>query len=150
MYHYIVRQIIKRVFSQLSKGDFEFALSMASDTVEHQFAGAHSLGGTRHTPSAMRDWFQRLFRLFPSLEFELHRISVSGWPWNTVCVAEWTDRATAVDGMAYENHGVHVVCIRWGKLQKLHAYLDTQVLADSLKRLADKGYNEAAAEPIED
>lgn len=48
------------------------------------------------------------------------------------------------------NHGVHVVYIRWGKLKKLHTYLDTQVLSNTLERLADKGYTEVAAEPIED
>ena len=148
MYHAIVRKRIASVFAQLDQGDYEYALSGIGTTIEHQFAGNHCLGGRRTSTRAMRFWFQRLFRLFPNLQFEIHSISVSGFPWNTTAVAEWTDRATPVDGSNYVNSGVHVIRMRWGKVVSIHAYLDTQVLTETLNRMVDRGIEEAKAPPI--
>jgi len=114
MYHAIVRKRIAGVFAQLDQGDYEYALSGIGTTIEHQFGGNHCLGGRRTSTRAMRFWFQRLFRLFPNPQFEIHSISVSGFPWNTTAVAEWTDRDTTVDGSNYVNSGVHVIRMRWG------------------------------------
>jgi ketosteroid isomerase-like protein len=99
-------------------------------------------------PRALRHWFERLFRLFPNLRFEMHSIAASGWPWDTTVVVEWTDRATPADGKDYVNSGVHVIRMRWGKVVSIHAYLDTQVLIDTLNRMAVNGIEEAKAPPI--
>jgi ketosteroid isomerase-like protein len=63
-------------------------------------------------------------------------------------VAEWIDRATPADGTSYENRGVHVLKLRWGRIVSIHAYLDTQIVAAASRRLAEHGFPEAAAEPI--
>ncbi len=148
MYHTIVKRRIATTFKRLDEGDFEFALSSIRDTIEHRFAGEHCLGGTRMSTPAMQLWFQRLFRLFPNLRFEMHSIAASGFPWNTTVVAEWTDRATPADGTPYVNSGVHVIRMRWGKVVSIHAYLDTKVLAETLDRMARNGIAEAIASPI--
>ena len=96
----------------------------------------------------MRRWFERLFRLFPNLRFEVHSIAASGGPWDTTVVVEWTDRATSADGKDYVNSGVHVIRMRWGKTVSIHEYLDTQVLIDTLNRMAVNGIEEAKAPPI--
>jgi len=148
VYHFVVRRIVRSVFEHLGEGDFEYALAMASGEIEHTFAGDHCLGGTRTSPSAMRAWFGRLFRLFPSIRFELHQVHATGWPWDTVCVVQWSDRGVAADGEEYVNHGVHVVRVRWGRLTALHAYLDTRRLVEALDRLGRAGYAESQAAPI--
>jgi hypothetical protein len=78
------------------------------------------------------------FRIWGS---KLHSIAASGWPWDTTVVVEWTDRDTPADGKDYVNSGVHVIQMRWGKVVSIHAYLDTQVLIDTLTE-------EAKAPPI--
>jgi ketosteroid isomerase-like protein len=148
MYHRVVKKRIISVFERLSKGDYEYALSDVGTTIEHRFAGGHSLGGTRTSTTTMRHWFERLYRLFPNLRFERHSIAVSGGPWDTTVVVEWTDRATPADGKDYVNSGVHVIRMRWGKVVSIHAYLDTQVLIDTLDRMAVNGIEEAKAPPI--
>jgi len=148
VYHSIVRQKVASVFERLDKGDYEYALSGIGTTIEHRFAGEHCLGGTRTSTEAMRHWFQRLFRLFPNLAFEIHSIAVSGWPWYTTVVVEWTDRATPANGKDYVNSGVHVFRMRWGKVVSIHVSLDTQVLIDTLNRMAVNGIEEAKAPPI--
>jgi ketosteroid isomerase-like protein len=148
MYHRIVKKRIISVFERLGKGDYEYALSDVGTTIEHRFAGEHCLGGTRTSARAMGHWFERLYRLFPNLRFEMHSIAVSGGPWDTTVVVEWTDRATPADGTDYVNSGVHVIRMRWGKVVSIHAYLDTQVLIDTLDRMVVNGIEEAKASPI--
>jgi ketosteroid isomerase-like protein len=148
MYHMITRRRVTSVFARLNKGEYEYALSGIGTTIAHRFAGDHSLGGTRTSTRTMRHWFARLLRLFPNLQFELHSIAASGAPWDTTVVVEWTDRATPADGKDYVNSGAHVIRMRWGKVVSLHAYLDTQVLIDTLSRMAANGIEEAQAPPI--
>lgn len=104
----------------------------------------------RHTPAALRLWFERLYRLFPRLSFSVKHIAVSGWPWDTTVVVEWHDKATLATGAPYDNDGVHVVRLRWGRLVSLHAYVDTAVVADACRQMANNGVAEARAPRIED
>jgi ketosteroid isomerase-like protein len=144
----MVKKRVASVFERLNKDDYEYALSGIGATIEHRFGGAHCLGGKRTSIGALRHWFERLFRLFPNLRFEMHSIAASGGPWATTVVVEWTDRATPADGRDYVNSGVHVIRMRWGKVVSIHAYLDTQVLIDTLNRMAANGIEEAKAPPI--
>jgi ketosteroid isomerase-like protein len=148
MYQMIVKNRIASTFAHLDKGNYEYALSGVGTIIEHHFAGSHCLGGQRTSVAALRLWFQRLYRLFPSLQFETHSMAVSGYPWDTTVVAEWTDRATPIDRKHYVNSGVHVIRLRWGKVVSIHAYLDTQILIDTLNRMAINGIEEAKAPPI--
>lgn len=101
-----------------------------------------------HSRDAMERWFERLFRLFPEIEFEIKRVVAKGWPWDTLVAVEWTDSGKAADGRPYVNAGAHWIRLRWGKAVDIHAYLDTEVLADACRRMAAAGIEEAAAPPI--
>lgn len=150
MYHAIVRRKLRQVFASLDKGDHEPLLAGLAPNFDHVFSGTHALGGTRHTKAGMRRWFERLFLLFPNLQFTIKHIAVSGPPWNTVAIVEWRDTATPADAVPYVNDGVHVVRLRWGKLSSLHAYLDTEIVANACRRMADRGIADAGEAPIED
>ncbi|MBO0953164.1 nuclear transport factor 2 family protein [Fibrella forsythiae] len=150
MYHRLVEQIVRQNFARLSQGDYESMLKGMAPLITHTFSGQHALGGTRRSVPAMREWFARLFRLFPGLNFEIRRVAVSGWPWLTTIAVEWTDRATPADGSTYVNEGIHLLQMRWGKVVYLRAYLDTAVLAATLEGLAAHGISEALAPPIQD
>lgn len=149
MYHALVRRQVRRTFAALNQGDAEPALAGLAERFDHRFAGDHALGGRRQTRPAMRLWFERLFRLNHSLAFELQHVAVSGPPWNTTALAQWTDRAHLADGGDYINSGVHVIRMRWGKIVALHAYLDTARWAAACQRMAEAGIAEASAAPIE-
>lgn len=126
MYHFLIRKKIRKIFQDLSHGDFEPSLRQISPrSFEHVFPGNHCLGGKRHKVESMRQWFQRLFRLFPRLEFEIKDILVKGGPWNTLIAIEWVDQGNTIDGHPYQNNGTHVIRIKWGRLISIHAYLDS-------------------------
>src|SRR5215469_11847128 len=148
MYHAIVRKRIASVFAHLDQGEYEYALSGIGTTIEHQFAGNHCLGGRRTSTRAMRLCFERLFRLFPNLQFEIHSNRYRAFFGIPTAVTEWTDRATPVDGSNYLNSGVHVIRMPWGKVVSIHAYLDTQVLTETLNRMVGRRIEEAKALPI--
>ena len=148
IYRAVVARQVRGSFEALGRGDFEKALSGVAEDVTHTFEGDHPLGGTRHSREAMRRWFERVYALFPGLDFDVHEVAVKGPPWNTVAFVQWTDTARPRGGTPYVNDGVHVIRIRWGKVVELHAYLDTQKVRDACDRMAAAGVPEADADPI--
>jgi hypothetical protein len=54
------------------------------------------------------------------------------------------------DGEPYDNQGIHILIIKMGKATGIRVYLDTQKKAENLQRLAEHGFEEAAARPITD
>ena len=147
-YRYAMEGVVRFAFRRLSNGDYRTLLAACAPDVEHTFAGEHALGGTRHTREGLERWFERLFGLFPGLDFEVKRVLVRGWPWRTVAMVEWVDRARPADGVPYVNEGCHVLRFEWGRLAGLRAYLDTRKVEETLDRLAEGGIEEAAAPPI--
>jgi len=83
MYRALIARMIRPVFDRLSEGDYRSGLWAVAPDVHHRFAGDHALGGERHSKQAMERWFERLFRLFPSLKFTVRNVVAKGWPWNT-------------------------------------------------------------------
>lgn len=150
LYHAVVRRRLARVFVELGRGNPEVALGALAADFEHRFAGDNPLGGVRHSRGAMEQWFGRLYRLFPGIQFTIKHVAASGPPWDTTGMIEWHDRATLASGEPYDNDGVHVVRLRWGRLVSLHAYPDTEVVATATRRMAERGIQEAAAPQIED
>jgi len=76
MYHMIVKRKIKQGFRHLSAGDYEAVLRQFAANVQFSFAGDHALSGKRESVEAVRQWFQRLYRFFPGLRFEIHDVIV--------------------------------------------------------------------------
>jgi ketosteroid isomerase-like protein len=150
VYHALVERRVRNTFRQLSEGKWEAQVGQMPASLYHNFPGEHALGGVRRTPDGMRRWFGWLYEIFPDLNFEVKRVLVRGRPWDTAVAIEWVDRATAADGVPYVNEGTHVLRLRNGKLVYLHAYLDTQKVAEVCDRLATRGMAAAAAPPIEE
>ena len=86
--------------------------------------------------------------IFPDLRFEITRLVVSGWPWDTVAVLEWVDFVSDLKGNTYSNQGVHVLRLKWAKVTELHVYCDTELLSRICRTLADQGNAAAAAAPL--
>jgi ketosteroid isomerase-like protein len=150
VYHQLVRSIARRQFLRINRHDVDGIVGAWTDATVFTMVGTHALGGTRRGPASGRQWFARLFRLFPDLRFEIKEVTAAGWPWSTTTVTvEWVERATTPTGEAYENEGVHVIRIEKGKAVSTTIYLDSQKLAATLDRMAQQGIEEAAAPPIQ-
>lgn len=150
MHHFVVKRIARNAFKDLSNRKIEPLIERAAPNLRHTFAGDHALGGTRRSRAAFRAWMERLYRLFPELTFTTRDIMAAGPPWNTRLAISWKDQGVAADGVDYQNEGVHLLRLEWGRLVGLHAKLDTQHLEHTLNRMAEAGIEEAAADPIQD
>lgn len=148
MYHAIVKRIATRNFERVNEKDYDTLLKGCSPTIHHRFGGDHALGGDRHDRETLRRWFERLGRLFPDLKLAVHDVWVKGLPHDTTIIMRWTATQTLPDGSPYENHGVHIIGMRWGKVVAIDANEDSQLVADSLKIVDAHGVPEAHAEPL--
>ena len=149
MYARIVERICRQAFEAVNRRDYDVLLKMCDPRITHRFGGQHALGGTRHTREGLTLWFQRLGRVMPTLRLSIEDVWVKGGPWRTVAIVRWTATGAPLDGGAYENHGVHIVEMRWGKAVSIDANEDSQAVADMLRRQAAHGIDEALAPPIE-
>lgn len=148
MYHTIVKRIATKNFERVNDHEYDALLKDSAPDVHHRFGGHHALGGERHDREALRRWFQRLGRLGPTLKLTVRDVWVKGWPHDTTIIIRWTAAQTLPDGSPYENHGVHIVRMRWGKIVDIDANEDSQIVAESLNVVAANGITEALAEPI--
>lgn len=144
----IARRRVEATFALLSRGEWAAVTEQMTPDVHHVFPGQHPLGGERHSRDAVLRWFERLGRLYPGHDFEVHRVVASGWPWDLWIAAQWTAQLQPAVGRAYSNEGAHWLRVRWGKVVYFHAYLDTQPIDRACRQMAGAGIAEAAAEPI--
>jgi ketosteroid isomerase-like protein len=136
------------VYRRLSAGDYEGPLRSFSDAAVLRFWGEHALGGRLEGKELIRQWFQRLFRVFPDLELRPEAIVVNGWPWNTVIATRFVVSATLPGGRPYVNNGMQFIRLRWGRVVEDFLYEDTAVLSSALAEIAAGGTAEASAAPL--
>jgi ketosteroid isomerase-like protein len=148
MYHAIVKRIALQNLLRVNQKDYTPILKGCSPDIHHRFGGHHALGGERHDREALRRWFERLGRLAPTLQLTVHDVWVKGGPWNTTVIMRWSAVQDLPDGSPYNNHGVHIIRMRWGKVFDIDANEDSQLVAASLQIWAKYGVNEALADPI--
>jgi len=150
MYHAFVRKRIRDLFAAVSRGDAEPVLRAFADQFEHSFLGDTALGGSRKTLAATRQWYERLYRLLPDIQFYLRQICVSGASWNTLVLVDWEETNSGTDGVRTTNRGIHVIHLKWGRATRLAICPDTVGLKATLDRLTLAGNAEANAAPITD
>ena len=150
MYHSFVRNRITALFQAVNRGDAGPVLRGFAPRFEHVMLGQHALSGRRISLPAATEWYARLYRLLPDIQFTLHRITVRGWPWNTLATVEWSETNSGTDGVRTHATGLHIAEIRWGRMTRLLILPDTVMLKATLDRLASAGVAEAAAPPIDE
>ncbi|MBL7255997.1 nuclear transport factor 2 family protein [Paractinoplanes lichenicola] len=148
MYHAIVKRIAVRNFQLVSDHNYEPLLKNCAPTIHHRFGGAHALGGERHDRDGLRRWLERVGRVTPTLRLTVTDVWVKGWPGRTTLIIRWTATQDMPDGSPYDQHGVHVIEMRWFKVVSIDANEDSQLVDAALKIIAAHGVEEALAAPI--
>src|SRR5437867_1958293 len=103
MYKLIVKQIVRRNFRSLSRGDFDKVVRKFATDIRFRFAGDHALGGERRGREAARAWFVEAWGRFGGLQLEPLDVVVNGWPWNTRVATRFQVHTTLPDGRPYDN-----------------------------------------------
>ena len=148
MYRWLVRRLVTSLYRAVSVGDYEAVLRRCAPDVLQDALGCSALGGGRSSVGGYRAWFERVGRLFGSLDLEIHTVVVSGMPWSTTVAVAWTDNVTALDGRRFRIEGMHLARMRWGRLLSIRYYWDTERVAAACAHTAALGIAEAAEGPL--
>ena len=150
LYSFFVKRLIRQSFDHVNERRWDTLLTSVAPNVHHRFAGDHALGGERHDKESLRHWFGRVSRVLPNLQLTVNDIWVKGWPWHTTVFVQWDGTATLINGDdSYFNRGLHVITLRWGKVQALDVFENSQEVVRGLAAQAAAGLDEAVAEKIE-
>ena len=71
-----------------------------------------------------------------------------GWPWSTWVAVSWVAHLTPASGEPYENAGSEWFHLRWGRVTYLREYVASHLVDEAVRQMAERGVDEAAAEPI--
>ena len=149
IYSYIVEKSIRQSFDDVNNHRWDAAVKALSPNAYHRVSGDHALGGERRGKQAVKQWFERMGRVFPKLHIDIEQVEVTGWPWNTTVFVKWRANAKLLDGQSsYVNNGVHVFNLRWGKVHSIEEYFDSQAADRALATQAGAGLQEASSMPI--
>ena len=128
MYGWIVRTMLRSALRRQAEGDLEPLLSKAADDVHFVFPGKSSWAADIRGKEQLEPWIRRFVEV--GLRFEPQEIVVSGWPWNTTICIQFNDHLTDANGdIVYENRGVIMGKIVWGKIKSYAVFEDTQKVA---------------------
>lgn len=121
--------MIRRSVRSLNEGDIQPLLSGYADDVHFVFPGESSFAADIHRKRDLEAWLRRFVEV--GLQIEPEEIVVAGWlPWSLTVCMKATDRALGPDGeTVYENEGVILGKIAWGKISSYEVFLDTQKVA---------------------
>ena len=89
-----------------------------------------------------------MYRLFPKLDFAVLDIIISGFPWKTHVVVEWSANVTQIVGDTYINTGVHIIILKWGKAVKITAYENSELVTFACDKMISAGIKEAGENQI--
>ena len=148
MYHHVVKTKVRRSFDGLNRRDTSVLLGGLHPQVRYRFVGDHALGGERTSVDGVGRWFERVFRLFPDLQFDVLDVVVDGWPHRTRVMTR-VAISSSVNGDPYSNEMMQAVELRWGRITSIETLEDTLKLRRALDGLAAAGVAEADATPIE-
>ncbi|MBK9925840.1 MAG: nuclear transport factor 2 family protein [Anaerolineales bacterium] len=148
MYHAIMRSKVREVFDQLNEGKYDLILTNLAPKFEHWFIGEHALSGLRTSLPVTRQWYERLYQIFPNIHFDIKNIVVQGAPWDTTVTVEWDDSYTLLNGKKRSNLGVHIIHFKWFKADSIRIYCDTKLLLANLAIQAEGGVADVALPPL--
>ena len=148
MFHAIFERQARRSFELVNQHDYDSILATVTPDIRHRFSGDHALAGERHDAAHLRLWFERLHRLMPGLTLTVTNVWVIGGLRRTTVIVRWKAATTLLDGLRYDNHGVHVIQLRNRKVTSIEVDEDSQAVARALESQARSGQAEALAGPI--
>jgi ketosteroid isomerase-like protein len=149
MYHHLVERKLRAVFEAINRGDAAPMVDALAPSFEYRFEGDSPIGGVRNSHASMRQWWARLYRLFPGLQFELRDVTVVGPPWRTR-IHTLLEFSVPHDNGRYRNVVMQTMHMRWGRVTWVHTLEDTQRCARFLAWRRSGGVIEAEAAPISD
>jgi ketosteroid isomerase-like protein len=132
VYKFAVKQVAKRAYRNMSKGDWEAVVKDFDPNAHFVFAGQHEMALDCRGVEPVKEWFKRTYALMPDFRIEPKKMLVNGPPWD-LWVAALFDVSATLAGEPYTNSGLHLLHLRWGKVIDDYVYEDSQKFALALE-----------------
>lgn len=127
LYAASVRAALRYNLARLREGDIRPLVRWYAPDVRFRFPGNTSWSIDAHSLDELRPWLERFVRV--GIKLYADEIAVSGPPWSTTVTIRLHDHCDAPDGTrVYENTGVIVGHMRWGKMREYEVFEDTQAV----------------------
>src|ERR1700724_3427159 len=111
-----LKHILELIFeADFLSGSYGYRPKRSAHEAVDRVAQGIVQGLTRIIDLDLRE-FERLGRLAPTLQLTVHDVWVKGGPWNTTVIIRWSAVQDLPDGSPYNNHGVHIIRMGWGKV----------------------------------
>ena len=125
-------QTVRRIFAGLEHGDGDAFFSHVADDVDWTVMGPHPLAGHYASKAAFQaGTFNKLAKVLPGgAQLEVTHAFVSG----NLAVVELVSRATARNGMRFDNHYCWVVRFDGDTIIEVRAYLDSALVAELFRQ----------------
>ena len=118
---------IRTAFAAWGRGDVGPFADLLADDVVLEFPGSR-FGGRFEGKRKVTVFLKRNQRMFDGgLAFDVSWVGLHG----DKAVAQWTNRGTTREGVAYANRGVTVFTLASDRVVEIQDYLDTQRLAET-------------------
>ena len=125
-------QMVRRIFAGLEHGDGGAFFSHVADNVDWTVMGTHPLAGHYNSKADFRaGTFSKLAKVLPGgVQLEVTHAFVSG----DIAVVELVSRATARNGMRFDNHYCWTVRFEGDTIVEVRAYLDSALVAELFRQ----------------
>lgn len=119
----VVLALMRRAYRDATRGRFGLIAALAADDVTFVFPGSSSFSGTFEGKQELLAWLRRFAGLGP--EIDVLDATAAGPPWNMRVTVRLDDSI----GDDYRNRVLELLHLRWGRLQRLEVFLDTELLS---------------------
>jgi len=121
----IAKQKIASGYDALNNRDMEAFLAAWRDDCNFIYPGDLPISGKVVGKPAIEKWFQNFFDQFPKIKYTLNNVCVDNvfdfMGTNTVAV-HWDSEYTNKDGKEFQNSGVSIIKIKFGKAESVKDY----------------------------
>ena len=121
----IAKQKISSGYDALNNRDLETFLAAWRDDCTFIYPGELPISGTIVGKPAIEKWFKNFFDQFPKIKYTLKNVCVGNvfdfMGTNTVAV-HWDSEYTNKDGNEFQNSGVSIIKIKFGKAESVKDY----------------------------
>jgi ketosteroid isomerase-like protein len=124
---YLAKRSVEKGFEAFNQRDLDTYLqNWSRDAILIYPGDIPGVSGTYKGIEAIRQWYERDFDQFPTLQLSLESVAVSNildMTGNNVLAIHWKANATNRQGKSIDNSGVNIIDIERGKVKRIQTYI---------------------------
>ncbi len=124
---FLAKRSVEKGFAAFNRRDLDTYLqNWSKDAILIYPGDIPGVSGTYEGIEAIREWYERDFEQFPTLQLSLESVAISNildMTGNNVLAIHWKVKATNRQGKSIDNSGVNVIDIERGRVIRIQTYI---------------------------